>query len=155
MKKRITFALLCSALTISTFIFIAGCGNQGTASNSTTSGTTGEYQLRPPAKGDTIAVMKTSLGDIKIKLFPKEAPKAVENFSKLAQSGYYNNLIFHRVIDEFMIQSGDPKGNGTGGQSIWGKTFEDEFNKNLHNYRGALSMANSGTNTNGSQFFIV
>ena len=114
-----------------------------------------DYQLKPPAKGDTIAVMKTSLGDIKIKFFPKEAPKAVENFTKLSQKGYYNGLNFHRVMKDFMIQGGDPLGTGTGGESIWGKPFEDEFSFNLRNFRGALSMANSGENTNGSQFFIV
>lgn len=99
--------------------------------------------------------MKTDLGDIKIKFFPKEAPKAVENFIALSNKEYYNNLTFHRVIKDFMIQGGDPNGDGTGGQSIWGKEFEDEFSPKLHNFRGALSMANAGENTNGSQFFIV
>ncbi len=113
------------------------------------------YQFYPPQKGDTIAIMKTSMGDIKIKLFPEKAPKAVENFTTLAEEGYYDNLIFHRVINDFMIQGGDPKGDGTGGESKWGKPFEDEFDIDLLNYRGALSMANSGQNTNGSQFFIV
>lgn len=114
-----------------------------------------QYQLATPEKGDTIAVITTTMGAIKVKLFPKEAPKAVENFTKLATSGYYNGLIFHRIINNFMIQGGDPLGNGTGGQSIWKKPFEDEFSDKLHNYMGALSMANSGPNTNGSQFFIV
>ncbi|MEG0753290.1 MAG: peptidylprolyl isomerase [Angelakisella sp.] len=99
--------------------------------------------------------MKTSMGDIEIMLFPEEAPKAVENFITHAKAGYYDNLIFHRVIDNFMIQGGDPNGTGTGGESIWGEAFEDEFSDSLHNFRGALSMANSGPNTNGSQFFIV
>ena len=79
----------------------------------------------------------------------------VENFVRLAQKGYYNDTIFHRVISDFMIQGGDPQGNGTGGTSIWGHPFEDEFSRKLFNIRGALSMANSGSNTNGSQFFIV
>jgi len=114
-----------------------------------------DYQLKMPEKGDTVAIMKTSMGDIKIKFFPKEAPKAVENFTKHAKDGYYDGLTFHRVIKDFMIQGGDPDGNGTGGESIWGTPFEDEFSDKLHNYRGALSMANSGVNTNGSQFFIV
>jgi peptidyl-prolyl cis-trans isomerase B (cyclophilin B) len=114
-----------------------------------------QYQLAPPEKGDIIAIITTTMGVIKVKFFPKEAPKAVENFTKLATSGYYNGLTFHRIINNFMIQGGDPLGNGTGGQSIWKKPFEDEFSDNLHNYRGALSMANSGPNTNGSQFFIV
>jgi peptidyl-prolyl cis-trans isomerase B (cyclophilin B) len=112
-------------------------------------------QLAPPEKGDIIAIITTTMGVIKVKFFPKETPKAVENFTKLAASGYYNGLTFHRIINNFMIQGGDPLGNGTGGQSIWKKPFEDEFSDNLHNYRGALSMANSGPNTNGSQFFIV
>jgi peptidyl-prolyl cis-trans isomerase B (cyclophilin B) len=99
--------------------------------------------------------METSMGNIKIKLFPEYAPKAVENIVKHSEEGYYDGLIFHRVIKDFMIQGGDPSGNGTGGESIYGKPFEDEFSKNLYNLRGALSMANSGTNTNGSQFFIV
>lgn len=112
-------------------------------------------QLDKPASGDTVARMKTSMGDIRIKLLEKEAPKAVENFIGLAQKGYYDNLTFHRVIPDFMIQGGDPNGNGTGGDSLWGKKFADEFSPNAHNFRGALSMANSGPNTNGSQFFIV
>lgn len=99
--------------------------------------------------------METSMGTIKIKLFPEYAPKAVENFVKHSEKGYYNGLIFHRVIKDFMIQGGDPNGNGTGGESIWGHPFEDEFSDHLFNIRGALSMANSGANTNGSQFFIV
>ncbi|MCI8553622.1 MAG: peptidylprolyl isomerase [Clostridiales bacterium] len=112
-------------------------------------------QLDRPAAGETIAVMHTSLGDISLRLFPEQAPKAVENFMTHAQNGYYDGLIFHRVIPDFMIQGGDPDGNGTGGESIWGDSFEDEFDADLHNYRGALSMANAGPDTNGSQFFIV
>ncbi|CCI85556.1 hypothetical protein C5L33_000646 [Lactobacillus pasteurii] len=101
------------------------------------------------------AVIKTNKGDIKVVLFAKEAPMTVENFVRLAKKDYYNNTTFHRVISDFMIQGGDPKGDGTGGESIWGHPFEDEFSRNLFNLRGALSMANSGPNTNGSQFFIV
>lgn len=112
-------------------------------------------QIRMPEAGDTVAVMKTSMGDIKILLFPDAAPKAVENFTTHAQNGYYDNLIFHRVIPDFMIQGGDPNGTGTGGESIWGTSFEDEFSVDYHNLRGSLSMANAGPNTNGSQFFIV
>ncbi|GIN42066.1 MULTISPECIES: peptidylprolyl isomerase [Heyndrickxia] len=99
--------------------------------------------------------MQTNMGNIKIKLFPEHAPKAVENFIKHSQDGYYDGVIFHRVINGFMIQGGDPLGNGTGGQSIYGGSFEDEFSRELFNFRGALSMANAGPNTNGSQFFIV
>ncbi|MBQ9964920.1 MAG: peptidylprolyl isomerase [Clostridia bacterium] len=107
-----------------------------------------------PAVGDQIAVMHTSMGDISIRFFPEAAPKAVENFVKLSEQGYYNNLTFHRVIEDFMIQGGDPKGDGTGGESYWKSSFEDEFDQKLLNLRGSLAMANSGVNTNGSQFFI-
>ena len=113
------------------------------------------YQIRPLESGDTSAVIKTTLGDIKVRLFPNEAPKTVENFVTHAKNGYYNGIIFHRVIKDFMIQGGDPTGTGMGGESIWGHTFEDECCEKLRNYRGALSMANAGPNTNGSQFFIV
>lgn len=112
-------------------------------------------QLAKPVTGETVATMKTSMGDIKIRLFPEAAPKTVENFTTHAKNGYYDGLIFHRVINDFMIQGGDPTGTGCGGQSIWGSTFEDEFCTDLHNLRGALSMANAGPGTNGSQFFIV
>ncbi|WP_413307608.1 peptidylprolyl isomerase [Bacillus sp. 1P10SD] len=107
------------------------------------------------AENEKLVEMETSMGKIKIKLFPEYAPKAVENFVKHSEEGYYDGLIFHRVINDFMIQGGDPNGNGTGGESIYGNPFEDEFSNNLFNLRGALSMANSGANTNGSQFFIV
>lgn len=112
-------------------------------------------QTRAPQQGDTVATMKTTLGDIKILLFPDVAPKAVENFVTHAKNGYYNGIIFHRVIPDFMIQGGDPTGTGRGGESIWGRSFEDEFSVDYHNIRGALSMANAGPGTNGSQFFIV
>ena len=113
------------------------------------------YQLSKPVKGDMVAVIKTNYGDIKIKLFYEDAPMTVENFVRLSQKGYYEDVIFHRVINDFMIQGGDPTGTGAGGESIWGKKFGDEFSERLYNIRGALSMANSGPNTNGSQFFIV
>lgn len=112
-------------------------------------------QLRQPAAGDTVATIKTSMGDIKVVLFPDAAPKAVENFTTHAENGYYDGVIFHRVIPDFMIQGGDPLGKGIGGESIWGKPFKDEFSRDYHNLRGALCMANAGPNTNGSQFFIV
>lgn len=114
-----------------------------------------DYQLKPLEAGDTLATIKTNMGEIKIKLFPAEAPKTVENFTTHAKNGYYDGLIFHRVIKDFMIQGGDPTGTGMGGESIWGHSFEDEFDVKLHNINGALSMANAGPNTNGSQFFIV
>ena len=112
-------------------------------------------QFEQPAAGSIVAEMETSMGDITILLFPDKAPKAVENFTTHAKNGYYDGLKFHRVIPGFMIQGGDPRGNGTGGESIWGRPFQDEFTMDLWNFRGALSMANSGPNTNGSQFFIV
>lgn len=101
------------------------------------------------------AVMNTNKGAVTIALFPEFAPKTVENFVGLAKDDYYNGIIFHRVIADFMIQGGDPTGTGMGGESIFGGQFEDEFKRELFNVRGALSMANSGPNTNGSQFFIV
>ncbi len=112
-------------------------------------------QLNKPIVGDTVAIMHTTMGDIKIKLFKEHTPKTFENFTTHAKNGYYNGLKFHRVIKDFMIQGGDPMGTGIGGESIWGRSFEDEFTPELHNIRGALSMANAGPNTNGSQFFIV
>ena len=104
--------------------------------------------------GTHTVVMKTDKGDITIELNADKAPKTVTNFVVLAKAGYYNGLTFHRVIPDFMIQGGDPDGNGTGGTSIYGETFEDEPN-DLQMVRGALAMANRGPNTNGSQFFIV
>ncbi|OWZ21210.1 Peptidylprolyl isomerase domain and WD repeat-containing protein 1 [Phytophthora megakarya] len=105
--------------------------------------------------GET-AVMHTTMGDITLKLFGKECPKTVENFCTHARNGYYDNLIFHRVIKNFMVQTGDPLGDGTGGESIWGGEFEDEFHRSLRHDRAfTLSMANAGPGTNGSQFFIT
>lgn len=101
------------------------------------------------------AQIKTNMGAIYVQLFPDQAPKTVKNFIELAKQGYYDGVIFHRVIPDFMIQGGDPTGTGMGGTSIYGEKFEDEFSQELFNLRGALSMANAGPNTNGSQFFIV
>ncbi|KAA8643685.1 hypothetical protein EYZ11_006980 [Aspergillus tanneri] len=103
----------------------------------------------------TSAILHTTMGDIHLRLFPSAAPKAVENFVTHARDGYYNNTIFHRVIRKFMIQGGDPMGDGTGGESIWGGEFEDEFSSLKHDKPYTLSMANAGPNTNGSQFFIT
>lgn len=94
-------------------------------------------------------------GDIVIELFPDEAPLAVENFIALIEEGYYDGISFHRIIDDFMIQSGDPTATGEGGESIWDEAFEDEFSDNLYCLNGALAMANSGDDDNGSQFFII
>ena len=117
--------------------------------------TNAEKQVAMPEKGETIAILHIKdYGDIKVKFFKDAAPKAVENFIEHSKSGYYNGLTFHRVIKDFMIQGGDPTGTGSGGESIWGEDFEDEFSYDLVPYRGALCMANAGADTNGSQFFI-
>lgn len=112
-------------------------------------------QLEEPKEGEEIAIVKTNMGDIKIKLCPEEAPKAVENFVTHAKEGYYDGLTIHRVVKDFVIQGGDPAGNGTGGESIWGEPFEDEFSQDMYHFNGAVAMANSGADTNGSQFYIV
>lgn len=105
---------------------------------------------------DVIVVFETNAGNIKFKMYPNIAPKAVENFTELVKKGYYDGVIFHRVIKNFMIQSGDPTGTGRGGESIWGESFEDEFSPyTIFEKPGLLAMANSGKNTNKSQFFIT
>ncbi len=131
--------------------------NSGSGENTTLSNDPADYpQLHTEvAENEKLVTMKTSMGDIKIKLFPEQAPKTVENFITHSKNGYYEGVTFHRVINDFMIQGGDPQGTGAGGESIWGEPFEDEFSTELFNLRGALSMANAGPNTNGSQFFIV
>jgi len=106
--------------------------------------------------GDNIVVLETTQGVIEVKLLPEAAPRACENFTKLVEKGYYNGLIFHRVIKGFMIQGGDPTGTGRGGESIWGIPFEDEVTPAVKfDKPGLLAMANAGPNTNGSQFFIT
>lgn len=116
------------------------------------------------AENEAEVKIKTNTGDITIKLFPEEAPLAVENFLTHAKEGYYDGTTFHRVIEDFMIQGGDPEGDGTGGESIWngeddsidsGRGFKVEVSQYLYHIRGALAMANAGGDTNGSQFFIV
>jgi len=105
---------------------------------------------------DTYIVLETTQGSVELRLFPEIAPKACENFTELVKNGYYDGIIFHRVIKEFMIQGGDPTGTGAGGDSVWKSSFEDEFNMDItFNKAGILAMANSGPNTNGSQFFIT
>lgn len=157
-------------------IAVSGCGSQSAASSSAPASSdaasgsvVSSYeniewkkweagylpQFNDPESGTPVVTLHTSMGDIKMMLFPQAAPKAVENFVTHCENGYYDGVTFHRVIEEFMIQGGDPLGNGTGGESIWGSDFEDEFCDNLFNFRGALSMANAGYGTNGSQFFIV
>ncbi|WP_147535323.1 peptidylprolyl isomerase [Bacillus marasmi] len=166
MKIRVLFL-------VTTLIFLlAACGtnNDNADTNDTQNGNEAtdstkdqeqdenrEYpQLSSEVGEDEVLVeMETTMGMIKIKLFPKYAPKTVENFIKHSKDGYYDGVIFHRVINDFMIQGGDPTGTGRGGESIYGDKFEDEFSESLYNIRGALSMANAGADTNASQFFIV
>jgi len=115
-----------------------------------------ETQTKMESKEMTVAVIKTNMGTIEIELYADQTPKTVENFVGLANENYYNGVIFHRVIANFMIQGGDPTGTGRGGQSIWGKPFADEIVSSLNfNEPGVLAMANAGPNTNGSQFFIT
>ncbi len=117
----------------------------------------GQSQVNPTNSEEGMTVIfETNRGNIEIKLFSDIAPKTVENFTKLVEKGYYNGLIFHRVIKSFMIQGGDPTGTGSGGESIWGKPFEDEVSRGVvFDHPGILAMANAGPNTNGSQFFIT
>ncbi|MCM3125941.1 MULTISPECIES: peptidylprolyl isomerase [Bacillaceae] len=149
-------------------LVLAGCGTAGEKQEAdkqkeetTNGGQAADENLDYPQanaevqENERLVEMVTSMGKIKIKLFPEQAPKAVENFIKHSEEGYYEGVTFHRVIDGFMIQGGDPEGTGAGGESIYGDPFEDEFSRELFNIRGALSMANAGANTNGSQFFIV
>lgn len=154
-----------AAITIA--MALTGCSLSDKTDNSTTETTQSDNsasesfkatelpQLDGVQSGDTIATISTNMGDIKVWFFPEYAPKAVENFTTHAKEGYYDNLIFHRVINDFMIQGGDPEGTGTGGESIWGADFENETTPNLRSFRGALCMANAGADTNGSQFYIV
>lgn len=167
--------ILCLFLALMLMVTVfTGCGNETASTEQTTSdqqSTPAEenkpqtnvpsstnkplgFQLEEPEKGEEVAVFHTNYGDVYIRLFPDEAPKTVENFKTHIKNGYYNGLIFHRIIKGFCVQGGDPKGDGTGGESIWGGQFEDEFSANLLNISYSLSMANSGPNTNGSQFFI-
>jgi peptidyl-prolyl cis-trans isomerase B (cyclophilin B) len=147
-------------------LLVTGCGTSKEESTGNTNGNESKKNANqenielPQAttevgEKERLVEMETSMGNIKIKLFPEQAPKAVENFITHSEKGYYEGVIFHRVIKDFMIQGGDPDGTGMGGESIYGDPFEDEFSDQLYNFRGALSMANSGANTNGSQFFIV
>lgn len=163
MKKSL-FLKSILTLAITPTIFITGCSKTGSTSNESTTQTNTQtsnvkknrvgFQLDKPNNGEEIAIIKTNMGDIKLRFFEKEAPKACENFKTHAKEGYYDGLTFHRTIKNFMIQGGDPNGDGTGGESIFGKPFEDEFSDSLFNITGAVAMANSGKDTNGSQFFI-
>jgi len=170
MEKMKKIALLGTLVLV---LFLAACGGNEKAkeeSNNASTNRPEEITFVSEAKnekyselpqftdvqdGERVVVMETTKGNIHIKLFPEYAPKTVENFVTHAENGYYDGLSFHRVIKDFMIQGGDPTGTGAGGESIWGTPFEDEFTDQLWHFRGALSMANAGANTNGSQFFIV
>ena len=160
--------ILCFVLVITMALCLCSCGKKDGTTNTTSqpdTATNGSqkvlksdktlgFQLEQPKTGEEVAVLHTNYGDIYIRLFPEEAPKTVENFVGLIKNGYYNNLIFHRVIDGFCVQGGDPKGDGTGGESLWGSDFEDEFCDKLVNVTYSVAMANAGPGTNGSQFFI-
>ncbi len=147
MRNILIFAVLA--------IFI-GCTQKNTEGNNQPKTNSENVQVETKKDTITVAVFKTNMGTFETELFPDEAPKAVENFTGLAEKGYYKGVIFHRVIPNFMIQGGDPTGTGRGGASLWGKSFEDEVNTGLQfDSTGILAMANAGPNTNGSQFFIT
>lgn len=178
MKKVILIILICVIL-FAGLLILTGCSNnsaensttnqRATSNNENSNNSTNnqsitvnyekaaEAQMSKPQNGDTIAIIKVKdFGEIKVKFFADVAPKAVENFTTHAKEGYYNGLTFHRVINEFMIQGGDPKGDGTGGESIWGEGFGTELSLELVPYRGSLCMAMSSLpNSIGSQFFIT
>lgn len=156
-------------LLVSVLMILSACGNEETEGTGEDSGKNDNQvesgqlenekdvypQLTSGGTTEETVVMETTAGNIELTLYPELAPKAVENFIQHAKDGYYDGVTFHRVIKDFMIQGGDPEGTGMGGESIWGEPFEDEFSQQLFHFRGALSMANSGADTNGSQFFIV
>ncbi len=151
MKKMLILAV--------TFLFcltaVTGCAGPGSKTAEKTEPIKADTPLPPadPNKKNSLAVFETSMGTFKVELFEDKAPRTAQNFISLVNKGFYNGLIFHRVIDGFMIQGGDPKGNGTGGP---GYVIPDEFHKDLkHTGAGMLSMANAGPNTGGSQFFIT
>jgi len=153
MKRKI--AIIC--LVFVTLLFTA-CGGKNTVTGDglLKKGNENMLQFSPLKENETIVTIKTTMGDIKMRVFPEKAPKAVENFLTHAKEGYYDNVIFHRVIKDFMIQTGDPTGTGYGGESIWGEDFQNEVNLELFHFYGAVSMANTGsTCSNSSQFFIV
>ena len=147
----------CLIVFFSTVLALSGCRSEPDAPK-----VRGNPKVPAGAKssGGMHGVIETDKGPIQIEFFEKEQPKAVENFRLLAEHGYYDGLTFHRIVKGFMIQGGDPLGNGSGGESAWGGTFPDEIDKNSPLYRGGyqrglLAMANSGPDTNGSQFFIM
>ncbi|MBR5520412.1 MAG: peptidylprolyl isomerase [Oscillospiraceae bacterium] len=151
MKKTLKTLLL----TVICTVFMTACSGGVSLGSEKLNVKTSEIQLQQPQSGDTVVTITTSEGEIKVVLFPEYAPKAVQNFVSLAENGYYDNTVFHRVIADFIIQGGSPDGTPGGGTSCWGLEFEDEFSDFLHHYNGALAMANHGADTNGSQFYFV
>jgi len=144
---------LCLALCSSLFLASFGCNRSPGSGNP-------KVPADAKSSGGRHAVIETDKGAIEIELFPDAAPRGVENFRLLAEHGYYDGLTFHRIVRGFMIQGGDPTGDGTGGESAWGPPFEDEINRESALYRdgyrrGIVAYANAGPNTNGSQFFIM
>ncbi len=137
-------------LVILAIVTASACGKKNVVLNYN------EKEYNSMSDSITVAIIKTNMGTIEVELFADQSPKTVENFVGLAEKGYYNGIIFHRVIKDFMLQAGDPTGTGSGGASFWGGKFDDEIVSDLkHDTPGMLSMANSGPNTNGSQFFIT
>lgn len=159
--KNIKLIALLAAASMTVFTGCKGTPDTADTVESTDTASSAEtveiHNFIMPEVGEKIAVINVKdYGTIKIKLFPEDAEKGVENFIGLAEMGYYDELIFHRIIPDFMNQGGDPKGNGTGGKSIWGEKFEGGTDENLYHFTGAVAYANSGaTSTNGSQFYIV
>lgn len=177
MKKILSFLIIMLVL----LFVLTGCGNNKSTNTSKSTNTTknttstnsskeeskvnvnyaeaAKKQMAQPEAGETTAVIHVKdYGDIKVKFFKDVAPKAVENFITHSKEGYYNGVTFHRVINEFMIQGGDPEGTGMGGESIWEKDFEEELDSELVPYRGSLCMASRGLQNSpslGSQFFIT
>jgi len=170
--QKMKAVIIVLVIAILGYFGVAMMGNQNTKttnhnniSNMTTpTSTPTPTPTSSPTQSDFISAKKatitTAKGVIEIELYPADAPKTVTNFATLSKRGYYNNLTFHRVEPGFVIQGGDPNGNGTGGTSIYGAKFEDELNPNTPSYKagyaeGVVAMANAGPNTNGSQFFIM
>jgi cyclophilin family peptidyl-prolyl cis-trans isomerase len=150
------FILSCLMLVV-----VAGCSSSAPQESSAPApGAAAKPASEAKSSGGLHATIETDKGPIELEFLPMDAPKAVENFRLLAERGYYDNLTFHRIVKGFMIQGGDPSGDGTGGESAWGGTFEDEINTDSQIYRdgyrrGLVALANAGPNTNGSQFFIM
>jgi len=139
-------------LALPVVLMLAGCNGAA--------GGNGKVPAGAKSSGGNHATIQTDKGAVELELLPMAAPRAVENFRLLAEHGYYDGLTFHRIVKGFMIQGGDPAGDGTGGESAWGGTFADEIDTNSALYRegyrrGIVAMANAGPNTNGSQFFIM